>query len=433
MRHVLKAIFWGGLILAIALLIASLPGRISIDAGPWSVETQDSVALGTVLVLFVVLYLLVRLVAAMFRVARYGWFWRSRRRRNAGELAITRTLVALAAGEKADARREAARARALLGDTPQTLLLSAEAGRLSGHDEEAAQALRALAARKDSAFLGLRGLMAAAIAREDWAEAATLARQAETAHPGASWLRNERAQLAVRAGHWAEALGLAVHDHHRPALAVGAARAESDPATAEKLARQALKADPGFTPAVLEHAAQLRARGREKKAQSVLAEGWKRSPHPDLAAFALAPVDDKLKRAQMAAALTSGLPDHPESHLVLARASLEAGLLGEARRHLDAVQASGLNQRRVWLLRAELEEDDRGGTEEGRIAQRDALRRAAAADPDPVWRCQSCHTPQAAWHAACPVCLTPGSMHWGAGADLSLASSTLPALGRQAG
>jgi HemY protein len=337
-------------------------------------------------------------------------------------------LVALAAGEKADARREALRARSLLGDTPQTLLLTAEAGRLAGREDEAMAAFQALAARKDAGFLGLRGLLANAITHQNWTEAAAIARQAEAAHPGAAWLRHERAQLAIRSGDWAEALlladalkadpgkadpGVAAVAAPVAALATGAALAEANLDRAERLARQALKADPSFTPAVLARAGQLRAHGREKNALAVLADGWKRAPHPEIAAMALAPVTDKLARAKAAQQLTAGLPDHPESRLLLARTALDAGVVGEARRHLEAVKNAGLNQRRAWLLHAELEEEDRGDTEAGRLAQRDALRRAAAADPDPEWRCSVCHTAQAAWRAACPVCMTPGGLVWG--------------------
>ena len=243
--------------------------------------------------------------------------------------------------------------------------------------------------------------------------AAALARQAEAAHPGAAWLRHERAQLALRSGDWAEALSLSGPDGPKAALSAGAALAESNPDRAERLARQALKTDPSFTPAVLALAARLRERGKEKNALSVLADGWNRAPHPDIAAFALAPVVDKLGRARAAQQLTAGLPDHPETHLLLARTALDAGVVGEARRHLDVVQKAGLNQRRLWLLVAELEEEDRGETEAGRLAQRDALRRAASAEPDPVWRCGSCHTVHVAWRPACPVCMTPGSLKWG--------------------
>jgi HemY protein len=412
MRRILKTLFWSVIILAAAWLIASVPGRIAIDAGPYKLETSDSIAVTVLLVLFVLLYALVRLVMFVLLVPRAGSLWRGGRRRKAGELAVTRALVALAAGDQADARRAASRARSLLGDTPQTLLLAAEAGRLAGRDDEATAALHALAARNDSAFLGLRGLLANAITKEDWSEAASIARRAEAAHPGAAWLRHERGQLAIRAGNWAEALALAGPEGAKAALSVGAAVAEANPDRAERLARQALKADPSFTPAVLALAERLRARGREKNALAVLADGWKRAPHPEIAALALAPVTDTLARARAAQQLTAGLPDHPETHLLLARTALDAGVVGEARRHLEAVRKAGVDQRRMWLLIAELEEEDRGETEAGRLAQRDALRRAADAEPDPGWRCGACHTAQAAWRAACPVCMTPGSLRW---------------------
>jgi len=184
MRRTLKMLLVGFIVFAFAWVIAHLPGHVSFEAGPYTIETSDSIAVTSILLLFVLLYVLFRLVSLALYVPRAGSLWRGGRRRKAGDLAVTRALVALAAGEKADARREATRARALLGDTPQTLLLSAEAGRLAGRDEEASSALQALAARKDSAFLGLRGLLANAITRQNWTEAAALARQAEAAHPG---------------------------------------------------------------------------------------------------------------------------------------------------------------------------------------------------------------------------------------------------------
>jgi len=413
MRRILKTLIGCAVTLAVAWAIASLPGRLSIDAGPYTVETSDSIAVTALLLTFVVLYLLIRLVMLILFVPRAGSLWRGGRRRRAGDQAVTRALVALAAGEKADARREALRARSLLGDTPQTLLLTAEAGRLAGRDDEAATALHALAAREDAAFLGLRGLLANAISRQDWPQATALARQAEAAHPGAAWLRQERAQLAIRSGDWAEALSLSGPDGPKAALAVGAAQAETNTDRAERLARQALKFDPSFTPAVLALASRLRARGREKQALAVLADGWKQAPHPEIAALALAPVTDKFARAKGAQQLTVGQPDHPETHLLLARTALDAGVFGEARRHLEAAQKAGLDQRRAWLLLAELEEEDRGDTEAGRLAQRDALRRAASARPDPRWRCTACHTAQTTWGPACPVCLAPGSLVWG--------------------
>ncbi|MBV8613703.1 MAG: heme biosynthesis protein HemY, partial [Acetobacteraceae bacterium] len=334
-------------------------------------------------------------------------------RRRYGDVAVTRTLVALAAGETGDARREAARARRLLGDSPQTLLLAAEAGRLAGSEAEAETAFRALTEREDGAFLGYRGLLRQAMERKDWVEAAGLARKAEAAHPGAAWLRGERAQLAIRTGAWSEALALADPDAPKAALACAAADVEADAAHGMRLARQAWTEDPSLVAAALVYARRLREAGRETRAQDVIRKTWATNPHPALADFALAPTTDPLHRVQEAKRLAQENPDHPESHLLLGQVSLAAGLTGEARRHAEAARDGGLLDRRVWLLFADIEEAEHGDTEEGRAAQRDALRQAAVAPAEPGWHCTSCGAPQPKWQAACPVCGTVGSIRWG--------------------
>jgi len=415
MRRILLVLVIGGIVLALGWALAGLPGRVSGEIGDITFEAATpAVAIG-LLVLFGVLYALFRMLGAAIRLPRTLRRRQAIRRRRSGDVAVSRTLLALAAGEKGDARREASRARRLLGDTPQTLLLAAEAGRIAGRTDEAEAAFRALAARDDAAFLGLRGLLRQAIEREDWPEAAALARQAEAVQPGAAWLRRERARLAVRAGDWSDALALADADAPKAALAAAAADAEPDATRALRLANQAWKDDPSLSPATLAYASRLRSAGREKRALAAIRHGWSIAPQPDLAAFALAPVTDRLARMSAAQRLTEANPDHAESRLLLARAALDAGLTGEARRHAEAARATGLNQRRLWLLLAEIEEAEGGDTEAGRLAQRDALRHAATADPDPQWRCTACHTAHADWRPSCPDCFTVGSLRWSTG------------------
>jgi HemY protein len=406
MRRILRVLLVAAVVLALAWAVASLPGRINAEIGDISFEAPTSVMAFGLLLLFFVLYVVVRSLGALVRLPH---MWRERqavRRRRAGDVAFTRTLLALAAGETGDARREASRARRLLGDTPATLLLAAEAGRIAGRADEAETAFRALADRQDAAFLGLRGLLRQAIEREDWVAAAALARQAEAVEPGAAWLRRERARLAVRAGEWSDALALADADAPKAALATAAAEVAADPGRALQLAKQAWQVDPSLAPATLAYATRLRAAGRESRALAAIRHSWAIAPHPDLAQFALAPVSDRLQRMQAAQRLTEANPQHAESRLLLARTALEAGLTGEARRHAEAASAAGLNQRRLWLLLAEIEDAEGGDT-------RDALRRAATADPDPTWRCDACHTAHASWHPSCPDCFTVGSLRWG--------------------
>lgn len=414
MLRVLAILLGGLVVVALAWFLAGLPGRVNAEIGQYSFEaTTPVVALG-LLALFLALYLLARLIGLLITAPARLRRWQGDRRRRAGEVAVTRTLLALGAGEAGGARREVARSRRLLGDTPHTLLLAAEAGRLAGREGEAESAFRALASHPQARFLGLRGLLRQAIARKDWTEAASLARQAEEAHPGTMWLRAERAELAIRTGAWSEALALADADAPKATLATAAAEAEADPAQGLRYAKEAWEEDPTLVPAALAYARRLRETGREGRAIDVIRRSWACAPHPDLAAFALGPIADPLERVQQAKRLAQENPAHPESALMVARASLEAGLTGEARRHAEEAHRAGLQQRRLYVLLADIAEAE-GDSVEARTAQRDALRAASEAEPDPSWRCEACGTQLAGWCAACPMCDTAGRVSWGAG------------------
>jgi HemY protein len=266
MRRVIGFVILAAIVIAIAWWVAGLPGQIAATISGTQIQTSVPVALLLLLVLFVILYVIVRLLGGLWRTPRRIRRRRRERHRRAGDRAVTRTLIALAAGEAGNARREAGRARRLLGDTPQTLLLAAEAARRAGRAEEAAADYRLLAAREDAAFLGLHGLMRQAIAREDWAGATELAQQAERAHPASDWLRSERAQLAIRAGKWREALEVspldASHAGARAALAAAAADAAPDTESGRRLGKQAFDMDPKLVPAALAYARRLRKDGR---------------------------------------------------------------------------------------------------------------------------------------------------------------------------
>ena len=405
MLRALALLLLAVLVVALAWAITLLHGHVSFQVGSISVDTSTPIALTVLAALFVLLYVIIRLIAAFLRLPRTWRAWRRQRHRTHGDAAVTRALVALAAGDSSAARREAARARRLLGDTAQTLLLVAESARLAEREPEAEAAFRALAARQDAAFLGLRGLFRLAMARQDYPVAARLAERSRGGAARRLLAARQRSRLAVRTGDWTGALALTAANAPKAALATAAANAERDPATGLKLAQQAWKADPGLVPAVLAYARRLREAGKERRAQAVIRESWARAPHPDLAAFALGEpgveVTDPLKHYQAAQQLADANPGHVESHLLLARVALTAGLTGEARRHAEAARATGLDQRRVWTLLAEIEGGD---------ASRQALQHALVAEPDPLWRCTHCHATQAVWQPVCPACGTVGGL-----------------------
>ncbi|MBV9757996.1 MAG: heme biosynthesis protein HemY [Alphaproteobacteria bacterium] len=419
MRRVLAILVVAALVVAAAWWLASLRGHVAIQLGNLSVEMATPVFALGLLALVLLGWGFLNGFGLLVTLPRRLRNARARRARRLGDVAVTRALVALAAADKAAARRESARARRYLGDTPQTLFLASQAARLAGLEGEAEALFRTLAARDDAPLLGLRGLLQQAVAREDWAEAAALARRAEETYPGAAWLREERLRLAIHRGAWREALALAGPEAPRAVYAAAAAQTEPDPDEAIRLARQAWKDDPTLAPAALVYAERLRASGRESRAQGVLRDSWQAAPHPELASAALSGIDDPLQRLKAAERLVAGNPDHPESHLLLARCALAAGLPGEARRHAETARER-LNERRLWILLADIEEAEHGPTE----AMRDALRRAAMADPDPAWRCAACGTSFPAWHAVCPNCGTPGRVAWEAAVKVPLTETS---------
>ena len=188
----------------------------------------------------------------------------------------------------------------------------------------------------DAAFLGLRGLLRQAMEREDWAEAAALARQAEAVHPGGSLAAARAGAAGGACRELVGCPGIGGCGHAEGGVAAAAAEAEPDAAARLRLAKQAWKDDPSLAPAALAYAAGCDAAGRESRALAAIRHSWTIAPHPDLAEFALAPVTGPLPRMQAAQELTEANPEHVESRLLLARAALDAGLTGEARRHAEA-------------------------------------------------------------------------------------------------
>jgi HemY protein len=425
MKRIFLALIVGVAVVAAAWYIASITGQVSVTIGTWDVQTSVPVAALALLVALVVVIVVLRLLVGIWLIPGSTGRWRRHRRMRLGQRTLNRVLVALAAGEQVQARRLAHRARRQLGDSPQTLLLVAEAERANDREGEAEAAFRALTQQEDGAFLGYRGLLRQAIDRGDWAEATKLARQAEMAHPGSTWIRQQRAELALQTNNWADALELIGSDPRRVVYYIAAADAEANPKRALEYARLAWKEDPAFPPATTAYARRLRMAEQEKKARTVLTEAWRKAPHPDLADLFLAPEVDKAGRLQAAKRLVEGNPSHPESRLLVAGAALDAGNLPEARTQLDAAKADGVAQRRLFLLMADLEEQEHGDTEAGRAAHRAALRMAASADADPHWLCTQCGTEPAMWTAKCPSCAHVGTLRW---VTASRVGSSVPAV-----
>ncbi|MFZ6761513.1 heme biosynthesis HemY N-terminal domain-containing protein [Pseudoroseomonas sp. WGS1072] len=390
-----------------------LGGGVEVRVGEFFIAVSLPVLLLALAALFLVLLLLIALVRGIIHYPARLRARREARNRARAEAALTGALVSLAAGDADGARNQALRARRLVGDKPQLLVLIAEAERMAGREESASDAYHILSRQPEARFLGLRGLLRQAIQREDWEAAQALAREAEAVQPGTTWLRQERALLARRTKNWGEALALAGAGPARAPLALAAAGQEAEEARKAELEREAFKADPAFAPGVVAHAARMRGAKAEKRARTVLEQGWLAAPQPDIAEAYLEGEADPLARVKLGEALVARNRAHPESRLLLARLALEAGLTGRARSELEALAQSGEIDKRGYLLLVELERTEQGDTPQGRLAEAKWLRAAAEAPAAPQWFCGHCNRPYAAWAPLCEGCGTVGEIRWG--------------------
>ena len=388
---VLAAVF-----LALAWWIGGLPGDVTAHSGPYTVQTSVPAAILVLFLMAVLFTVLLRVLGGLRRAPGGFGAWRGGRRQKLGEVAVQRAFVALAAEDAVAARAEAGRARKLLGDTPLALLVTAEAARLSGQEEQAQEAFKLLTADKEMGFLGHRGLLRHSFAQGEHEVAHGHAARAETAYPGSPWLRAQRMDLAVARGDYPAALGLTREPAQVAALATAASQAGGSQAVG--YAKQAVKADPALAPAVLALVKALRDAGKPKAAQKALLAGWRAAPNRLLAEAYFAPGASLLERAQAAAELAGQKPGDAESELVLAQTALAAQLTGEARRHAEAAVAAGA----------------KGGRAEAVLAVLDG--KAAPALVPGGWVCAACQSAEAVWTPVCAHCRKIGTLQWHEGA-----------------
>lgn len=417
---------------AVAVFFADHPGHVAIVWQGWRVDTSIGVLAAAMVLLAGLAGSLALVVSALGRVPGRLRRRRAARRRRAGETALNRGLVALAAGDAGAARVQSLRAASLLDDAAIALLLAAEAAQRQGDAAEAGRAYTALLARPHTEFLGLRGLIGQALRGGDDATARRLAERARRLRPDAGWLVEGLLELQARAGDWMAAqqtLAAAMRNKTLPATPARhsqavvllelsrAAERRGETGAAVKLAARSQARAPDLAPAAAHHARLLRELGRRRAADRAIERAWRRAPHPELAGLYLdnRPDAAPLSRAAAVQRLIAGNPDAPESHLAIAEAALDARLWGEARHHLGRAIAAASPAgpaRRLCLLVARLEEGEANAA-----AARDWRDRALGAPHDPCYRCARCAGDTGEWAPLCPYCGGFDTLSWQVPAD----------------
>jgi len=428
---------------AFGLLISDLGGTVSVHWNDWAIETSVPIMVGAVLVAGLVIYVLLdlfrRILGSPKRFARARW----EKRRARGYLSLTQGMVAVAAGDPDEARRHSRRAESLLNEPPLTLLLQAQTAQLNGDDAAARKYFTAMLNRPETEFLGLRGLLNQSLRDGDTSTALRLAERAHGLRPRAQWVLTSLFDLHTRRGEWEEAraslaeatkrqaVSLSVSRHNQGALLFAESQAkarEGEIRTAVALAEKAQAYIPDLAPPAAHQARLLHRTGQTKQAARVLESAWRDAPHPLLAEAYRELVTDEAAASwfRRVERLVARNRDHVESRVALARAALDAGLWGEARRELVLAGASldvfgddgavgnqgrtpgALPQSRICRMMAELELSERG---DGNAA-RQWLAWATEAPPDPLYVCSNCDAEAHHWQPLCPRCQSFDTLSW---------------------
>jgi HemY protein len=416
------------------LWLTDHPGWVSLEWWGLRIDTSFAVLLGVVVVISAAAALLYRFWLFLRRgPGKMKMAWDTKRRRK-GYQALTQGMVAVAAGDANEAQRQVRRADVLLDEPPLTMLVSAQAAQMKGDEAAASAFFMAMTKRPETEFLGVRGLLNQAIKRGDRTEALSLARRAHRLQPKSAWVASNMFDLQIRTGQWLDArvtcedmarrklIDKDESKRRKAVLSYQLSRRAGEAGDGGKALghlRDANKLAPDFIPAVAGLAGRWVDGGKSAKAVRLIEDAWAQNPHPALLEpywNACAAVD-ALERVRVMEKLVNLNPDHIESLIARARASLDARLWGEARQALEKTMAdpslasSGPPREsggRVCRMMAELEESENGDS--GRA--REWLVRASNAAADPAWVCDHCGNTVSEWSVVCGKCEDFDSFDW---------------------
>lgn len=378
-----------------AAWVADQTGQVVLSWGGYKITATLPVfalLLGIVAVAAVIAWSLFR---ALWRTPERIRRHRHERRHARGRHAITHGLLAIGHGDAAAARNHAAAARRLVGNDPLTLLLHAQTAQLEGDREGANAAFRAMAERKDTRLLGLRGLFIEAQRADDPHSAVMIAEEALKLAPSSTWASHAVLGFRCAKSDWDGALKILDNNlasglidkpaYRRQRGVLLTARAmeleNSDRDRARDSAMEAVKLAPTLVPAAA-LAAKFESEAHQvRRAMRTVEAAWLAQPHPDLAdAYAHVRLGDsarqRLVRAETLAAKT---PGHIEGALAIARAAIEASEFTKAREALAPFIADPTQ--RVALLMAEIERSEHSDSGKARVW----TLRAVRARHDPAW------------------------------------------------
>lgn len=397
----LRILFFLILVFAVGLgfaWLADRPGDLVVTFGGYQYQVTLMVAAVIVAAIIATTMLSWWLIKAIwyspYTVSRYFRV----RRRDRGYQALSTGMIAAGAGDAGLARRKKKEAMKLISADQEPLihLLDAQASLLEGDHDGARQKFEAMLADPETRLLGLRGLYLEAERLGDRTASRHYAARAVEAAPQLGWAADATLEQKAEEHQWDEALRLVEAQkstrqverdaaNRRKAVLLTAKAMDllaADPAGAKVAAVEANRLAPGLVPAAVTAAGALFRLNDLRKGSKILEASWKIEPHPEVAdSYVNArPGDSTHDRLTRAKKLQSLRTNNVESSLAVARAALDAGEFGLARK--EAETAIRLAPRESgYLLLADLEEAETG--DQGKVRQ--WLGMAVRAPRDHAW------------------------------------------------
>ena len=413
------------IVIIVSLWLVQNPGEVTIRWYEYTISTSAAfglVCLGILVILGMIGFWTLRRLSGVPQ--NFDDFLKRNKRRE-GFRALTNGLVAVSAGDHETAQRCAEKADTLLHDPTLTLLLQTESAQLIGDEGAVRKYLTELIKRPETAFLGVRGLLAQAMRYEEFTAALKLARRAYEMQPTNRWLLKTYFMLLVRLDEWREAetilkeaIRLNVFSaetglRHYVAVLLGMsdhARSRAHAGEALQYAAKALKNDGSSIPAAKRLVDMLIESGKPKEAIKVIQQVWPQNPHPELAAhwLRLSPNPDAQAKINWLMQLAGLNKDTTETNMAIANLAIEAHMFELAREHLGAASQTRPESQRLKRTEAQLEK--MLGNDDAAFQILNNLLDKPSGDPS--WVCEECGAVHWIWDQNCHACHSFDSMIW---------------------
>ncbi len=382
----LKAMWFAikiGLFVAAALWLVEREGQIRIQWLDYIVTIEMGLFLLLCVVLLFLSLFLYKLLGFVLGIPDFFARYQYKKRQEKGENALMLGLSAIAAGDQKSAAKNTKLAiKYLPKNHGLSLLLQAQNYRIQGQEKEAMKIFVQLVDHPDAGFLGVRGLLKAALNHHDYDTAEKLIDKGLEMQPKTRWLLELSYRLALQKQNWDKAKSLLKKSHklglfskeelHDELAAMDMADAEFcevqgwGQAAYEKV-QAAYDRSKRFVPAICVYAQYKADRGDYKGACKLIEKAWKKEPHEAYVhvwrgLIEPSKADQPVQVMKHMSRLSHLGGDIALAYREAARAALNAALWGDAKELFECALKLG-SSAELYHLMAQLEERT-GGDEE---------------------------------------------------------------------